>query len=341
MDTLKDMLMKPKAEELAHVAPEPVATRVAAPVQPVLKERGMAHPLANLFQPKSQDEDLASARAPNAIQTPTKNFIQPTSAPSLQSKSFGGIRTKDLPFQMGADQELSGNNATVIPVAVGNKSAKIGLTYANPALQDSGKRRGVLTQKLGGPASDISTLGGAPSAIQLSGTGGAGSAPTGASHGAVIQDRTGSGSSGGLVSRNMFASSSRGSSISMGSLPSAAAELDKQLAAATASRSRGQQPKKSFDIAGPLNNRPITHKVVPQYPSWAEEQGIIGSVRIYFTVNPEGTVRPNMSVRQTTGYPELDKLAIEALRQWKFAPFESSDEDNQWGIITFTFSLAS
>src|SRR5438270_1319158 len=29
MDTLKDMLMKPKTEEIAHIAPEPVTSRVA------------------------------------------------------------------------------------------------------------------------------------------------------------------------------------------------------------------------------------------------------------------------------------------------------------------------
>ena len=81
--------------------------------------------------------------------------------------------------------------------------------------------------------------------------------------------------------------------------------------------------------------------MIPQYPAWAEEQGIIGSVRIWFTVTSDGTVRSNMRVTKTTGYPDLDKLALEALKQWTFASFESADESNQWGIITFTFSLSS
>jgi len=342
MDTLKDMLMKPKMEEIAHVAPEPLTNRVAAPVQPALQERHMPRAIATLFQPKSQAEDLASASAPNSIKTESKNFAMPISAPSLQSKSFGGIRTKDLPFQMGTDQELAGGNATVIPVAVGNKSAKAALGYANPSLQDAGTHRGVLSQKLGGPVGDISALGaGAPSTIQLSGTGGTGNAPTGATHGAVIQDRAGSGSGGGWVNRAMFGTGGGGSISSIGGIPSAAAELDRQLAATTAATSRGQQPKKSFEIAGPLNNRPIIHKAIPQYPAWAEEQGIIGSVRIWFAVTPDGSVRTNMRVTKTTGYPDLDKLALEALKQWKFAPFTTTDESSQWGIITFTFSLSS
>src|SRR5690349_2067587 len=59
MDTLKDMLMKPKTEEIAHIAPEPLAQRVAAPLQPLLKEATRPKPLATAFQPKSEAEDLA------------------------------------------------------------------------------------------------------------------------------------------------------------------------------------------------------------------------------------------------------------------------------------------
>jgi TonB family protein len=344
MDTLKDMLMKPKAEEIAHVAPEPQVPRVAAPVQPALKDRSIAHSIATMFQPKSQEEDLATASAPNSIKTQTKNFAMPTAAPALQSKSFGGIRAKDLPFQVGTDQELAGGNATVIPVAVGNRSAKAALGYSNPVLTDAGKHAGVLSQKLGGPVGDISALGaGAPSTIQLSGTGGTGNAPTGAAHGSALQDRSGSGSGGGLVSRAMFGSGGRGGGSlgGIGGIPDEAAELDKQLAATASAASNALRPKKSFEIAGPLNNRSITHKVIPQYPAWAEEQGIIGSVRIWFTVTSDGAVRSNMRVTKTTGYPDLDKLALEALKQWTFASFESADESNQWGIITFTFSLSS
>jgi len=342
MDTLKDMLMKPKTEEIAHVAPEPLTARVAAPIQPALKERNMPHTISSMFQPKSQAEDLAAQTAPNSIQTQNKNFAMPTSAPSLQSKSFGGIKSRDLPFQVGTDQQLAAGNATVIPVAVGNRSAKAALGYSNPALQDAGAHHGVLSQKLGGPVGDISALGGgAPSTIQLSGTGGTGNAPTGAARGSSLQDRPGSGSGGGLVSKAMFGSGGGSSIGAIGGIPSEVAELDKQLAATTAAASRSAGPKKGFEIAGPLNNRPILHKAIPQYPSWAEEQGIIGSVRIWFTVTPDGAVRSNMRVTKTTGYPDLDKLALEALKQWTFAPFNSTDESSQWGIITFTFSLSS
>ena len=127
-------------------------------------------------------------------------------------------------------------------------------------------------------------------------------------------------------------------------MPSAAAELDAQLAAGSGSGSRsgGKKTNKGFEIAGPLNNRPISKKVIPQYPAWAEEQGIIGVVRLYFTVTTDGAVRTNIRVTKTTGYPQLDQLAIDALKQWQFAPLASAEEGRgEWGIITFNFSLSS
>lgn len=343
MDTLKDMLMRPKMEEIAHVAPEPLTHRVAAPLQPALKEKAMPRPIATAFQPKSQTEDLAAANAPNAIQTATRNIALPTAGPTLQSKSFGGIRAKDLPFQVGTDQEIAGGGASVIPVAIGKNSAKAALAYGGPALQDAGKHRtGIQVGQGASGASDLNTLGaGAASNIQISGTGGTGNAPTGATRGSVLQDRAGSGGGGGLVSRALFGGG-RGRSVGSGveGIPSAAAELDAQIGAGAGAGKRGL--KKSFEIAGPLNNRTIAHKVIPQYPAWAEEQGIIGSVRLYFTVTPEGTVRTNIRVTKTTGYPQLDQLGIDALKQWRFAALGTADEGRgEWGIITFNFSLSS
>ncbi len=341
MDTLKDMLMRPKSEEIAHVSPEPLTNRVAAPVQPALKERNMPRPIATMFQPKSQAEDLAASQSPNAIKTDAKNFTAPTSAPALTSKSFGGIRAKDLPFQVGTDQNISGG-ASVIPIAVGNNSAKAALGYSGATLSDASKSRGIHVSAPGaGTAGDINAIGGgAASTIEISGTGGTGNAPTGATRGSVLQNRSGSGSSFGRG----FGSGSgngRGSGYGSGSegIPGAASDLDARLGAGSGSGRATN--KKGFDIAGPLGNRPILHKVIPQYPAWAEEQGIIGSVRIWFTVTADGSVRTNMRVTKTTGYPELDKLALDALKQWRFAGFNSSDESSQWGIITFTFSLSS
>lgn len=347
MDTLKDMLLKPKTEEIAHIAPEPLTHRVAAPIQPALKERVMPRPIATAFQPRSTADDLAMANAPNQIQTQVSNRPLPPSGPALQTKAFGGIRAKDLPFQVGTDEALSGGGA-VVPIAVGRNSAKAALNYGGASLQESNKKPILQgrTGYLSGQAEMNSLGAGSASTIQISGTGGTGNAPTGAPSGSVLQDRAGSGGGGGLVNRGLFGSGSgRGGGIGSGiaGMPGAAAQLEQQLDASTSSgKGNKKAGHKAFELAGPLTNRPIMKKVIPQYPAWAEERGIIGSVRLYFTVTAEGMVRSNIRVTKTTGYPELDELAVEALKKWQFATLGSTDEGKgEWGIITFNFALSS
>ena len=100
-----------------------------------------------------------------------------------------------------------------------------------------------------------------------------------------------------------------------------------------------QTPRqKGPPIEGPLSHRAVMHRVIPDYPVWAEEQGITGTTRLYFTVAPGGRVESDIRVVLTSGSPELDQLAIEALRAWRFVPSHSQD-GSQWGTITFFFSL--
>src|SRR5262249_33984153 len=97
--------------------------------------------------------------------------------------------------------------------------------------------------------------------------------------------------------------------------------------------------QKNSMIEGPLSQRAVIHRVIPAYPTWAEEQGITGTTRLHFTVTKDGEVKPDIQITLTSGRPELDQLAIEALRHWHFAPSPFGDS-SQWGIITFFFSLA-
>jgi len=100
------------------------------------------------------------------------------------------------------------------------------------------------------------------------------------------------------------------------------------------------EKKKSVEIEGPLADRRVVSYDIPEFPAWAKQQGIIeATVSIRFTVDREGNVRPepDMRVEHTSGYGRLDRLAMESLRNWKFAPIATSDR--QWGIITFRFLL--
>ena len=46
-----------------------------------------------------------------------------------------------------------------------------------------------------------------------------------------------------------------------------------------------------FSIAGELQDRKILKQVAPEYPSWAQDQGISASVVLEFTVDPSGSVQ--------------------------------------------------
>jgi TonB family protein len=98
---------------------------------------------------------------------------------------------------------------------------------------------------------------------------------------------------------------------------------------------------KGFEIGGPVGDRKIAHRRLPEYPAWAEEKGISAMVKVYFTVRPDGTLRSNLRIVTSSGYAELDDLAKEALLQWRFSPTSAnSSEESAWGVITFRFTLA-
>ncbi|MBI2118761.1 MAG: TonB family protein [Elusimicrobia bacterium] len=96
--------------------------------------------------------------------------------------------------------------------------------------------------------------------------------------------------------------------------------------------------KEKVKITGPLSSRKIIKSVLPEYPNWAKSKNIEADVAVRFTVSKEGDVRKNMVIERTSGYPELDRLVLEALKNWKFSSLDKTRED-QWGTITFRFRL--
>ncbi len=337
--TLKDMLLTPKTEQIAHVAPA-IKQPAAAPAQPTLTDRSRKPMTMPTFQPQAQNDDLAALKNPDQIQAPGQKVPNmPIGGPTLKSKSFGGIKASDLPFKVSGQESISASNVSNIPIAVGNNSAKSGLGYTGPSLTETSKRRvGIVPGQSGtGASMDTMAIASANSAPIAVGTGGNGTAPTGPQTGGSLTQRSGFGGGRGGYGGG------RGSGIGTGAgsvegMPGAASSLE------GVGTGKGGAEKtvrhKGFEISGPLTNRPITYKVIPEYPAWAEEQGIMGSVRLYFTVDSAGNVRSGIRVQKTTGNQALDQLGIEALKQWKFSPLPGAAEEGQWGIITFNFSLA-
>jgi TonB family protein len=96
--------------------------------------------------------------------------------------------------------------------------------------------------------------------------------------------------------------------------------------------------KKGIEIEGPLADRPVKSYVVPPFPDWAKNQGILeADVAIRFTVDEDGNVMTGMRVTNSSGYGRLDKLAMESLKNWVFA--QKPGAGVQWGVITFRFVL--
>jgi len=96
----------------------------------------------------------------------------------------------------------------------------------------------------------------------------------------------------------------------------------------------------SFQIQGPISAREVVHSVVPSYPRWAIEKGIEPTLTLRFAVLPSGKVKDAIFIIRTSGYPELDKSAIDALKKWTFKPLpKDSLWREEWGEVTFIFSL--
>jgi TonB family protein len=95
--------------------------------------------------------------------------------------------------------------------------------------------------------------------------------------------------------------------------------------------------KQSLLIMGDAAGRRLIISKKPFYPGWAQDSGITAMVVIFFTVAPDGTVRPTASVDRTSGYPELDSLAREALLEFRFEPLKSGQD--QTGYASFRYTL--
>ncbi len=97
----------------------------------------------------------------------------------------------------------------------------------------------------------------------------------------------------------------------------------------------------SFQIAGPISQREILRKVKPRYPRWALEQRITGTTTVRLWVMPNGKVKGVPQIVSSSGYPDLDQVVVDALREWEFAPLEAGVKaEDQWGDITFVFQLS-
>jgi TonB family protein len=68
--------------------------------------------------------------------------------------------------------------------------------------------------------------------------------------------------------------------------------------------------------------RSPVHKVAPVYPLVAKQMGITGTITVSTTVDPSGKV---IKAESPNGSKLFATAAIDAVKQWKFAPAASTD----------------
>ncbi|MFH1378812.1 MAG: energy transducer TonB [bacterium] len=288
----------------------------------------------------SSTEDLQSSADASQIQVASKNKID-VNTEKLSDKQYQ-VAKRDLPFDIAraptgelatGSLDRPDNDAPVI--AVGKKTSK-GVRDISTNVVDKGSYSG------GGSGDSLSGTGGF-SGIAVSKTGGSGSLSgagnDGGYGGSIIgQEKTYGGGRGSGTGGFAGAGSTEGGADG--------GELGQGSGLATGGGGTGTKKgggggnNALFELSGPLSNRQIIKQVIPEYPEWAKKKGIMATVSLYFFVLHTGVVKDNIVIQRTSGYPLLDKTAMDALIQWKFAPLSKEQYGKeQWGIITFKFKI--
>ena len=76
-------------------------------------------------------------------------------------------------------------------------------------------------------------------------------------------------------------------------------------------------------------------KPIPAYPMMARQLKVRGQVRLEATVNVEGSVE---DVRILAGNPILTKPAVDAVKKWRFHPFQDQGKPSA-AIVALSFEF--
>lgn len=90
-------------------------------------------------------------------------------------------------------------------------------------------------------------------------------------------------------------------------------------------------------IAEPEAKKAAIEKPAPAYPLTARQLKITGDVHLEAIVAADGTVE---DVRILTGNAVLTKPAVEAVRKWRFQPFEAAGKPAR-AIVSLSFEFGA
>jgi len=96
-----------------------------------------------------------------------------------------------------------------------------------------------------------------------------------------------------------------------------------------------QRQAQPYTIEGEAADRLVVYKVIPEYPAGVQREA---TVKIRFTVETDGRV--GIAIPILKGDAELERVALDAFRQWRFNPLPpDSPQKTANGVITFRFIL--
>lgn len=95
-----------------------------------------------------------------------------------------------------------------------------------------------------------------------------------------------------------------------------------------------------WSIDGPAGSRRIVKRVLPESPEWVSKRGLDLSVQLKFQIGPDGRVKPGAVIKRTSGFPEIDRRALDAIKHWRFdALLGKPGAGDAWGNVTFKFVM--
>ena len=89
-------------------------------------------------------------------------------------------------------------------------------------------------------------------------------------------------------------------------------------------------------IYGPGGSRRLLFKVLPDYPEWAEEEGVECALLLKLWILPNGSVE-KVEVEKSSGYSRIDLISAEGAKKWRFNSV--SDTKKVWGMLPLKFQL--
>lgn len=95
------------------------------------------------------------------------------------------------------------------------------------------------------------------------------------------------------------------------------------------------EPKRPVRVGGQVATPALLSRVAPTFPEVAARAGVRGVVILEATVDKAGRVE---SVRVVRSVPQLEKAAIDAVKQWRYSPLLLNGEPTPF-IVTVTVSF--